>query len=102
MGEEIMNTESTGPQSDLQALQAEVAKLRADFTKVADILQQIVANRGAAVLGDAKDAADRIAAEMQRRARNVTEQVEERPVAAAVTTFGIGLILGLLFSGRRA
>lgn len=97
-----MSTESTGSGADLQALQAEMAKLRADFAKVADTLQQIVANRGAAVLGDAKDTADKIAAEMQRHARGVAEQVEERPVTAALTTFGIGLILGLLFSGRRS
>jgi ElaB/YqjD/DUF883 family membrane-anchored ribosome-binding protein len=92
---------TTGTDANVQALQAEMAQLRADFAKVTDTLKQIAANRGAEFIGDAKDTADRFTAEMQRHARTVTDTVEERPYAAAITSFGIGLILGMLFSGRR-
>lgn len=93
---------STGTDADFQTLQAEIAKLRTDFAEVTKTLQQIVANRSTAVLGDAKDGAEKLAAELQRHARNVATEVEERPMAAALTTFSIGLILGFLFAGRRS
>lgn len=92
---------STGPDADVQALQAEMAQLRADFAKVTETLKQIAAARSAAFLGDAKGTADRLTAEMQRHARTVGDTVEERPYTAALASFGIGLILGMLFSGRR-
>jgi ElaB/YqjD/DUF883 family membrane-anchored ribosome-binding protein len=92
---------SSGADANVEALQAEMAQLRTDFARVTETLKQIAYNRGAEVVGDAKDTADRLTAEVQRQARNVADTIEERPFAAAITTCGIGLVLGMMFSSRR-
>lgn len=92
---------NNGSDPSTQALQAEIAQLRVDFAKVTETLKQMAAQRGAEFVGEARETADRLTAEMRRHARDVADTVEERPYATALTTFGIGLILGMLFAGRR-
>jgi ElaB/YqjD/DUF883 family membrane-anchored ribosome-binding protein len=61
------------PNSDIAALQTEINQLRADFSRVV------------------------------RRSNGVlTREIEERPVAFALTAIGTGVLLGLLLSRRRA
>ncbi len=93
-----MSTQTDGQSGDLSA---EIAQLRADFAKLSATLQQLATDRAGAVVGDAKEAAERLAGEVRRHTKSVTDEIEERPVTAALTAFGVGLILGILFNGRR-
>jgi len=45
--------------------------------------------------------ADTAAERFENAQRVVVEQVREKPVASALTAFGVGLVLGVLLAGRR-
>jgi ElaB/YqjD/DUF883 family membrane-anchored ribosome-binding protein len=45
--------------------------------------------------------ADTAAERLENAQRVVVEQVREKPVASALTAFGVGLVLGVLLAGRR-
>jgi ElaB/YqjD/DUF883 family membrane-anchored ribosome-binding protein len=45
--------------------------------------------------------ADTAAERLDNAQRAVVEQVREKPVASALTAFGVGLVLGVLLAGRR-
>jgi len=86
---------------DTKSLLAELQQLRADFGRVADSLRVILQQRGSETLGKAHDAADKVWDEARKQADTVVREIESRPVAAAVSAFGLGMMLGMLFGSRR-
>jgi ElaB/YqjD/DUF883 family membrane-anchored ribosome-binding protein len=90
---------------DIRTLRADVAKLRSDISKLGDTLQSIVQTRGADAVEYVQDRATeiggRVRDEAKRRVQSVTDEIEERPVTATLIAFGTGLVLGMIFSGRR-
>jgi ElaB/YqjD/DUF883 family membrane-anchored ribosome-binding protein len=89
-------------ETDTQSLVAEVKQLRADFSRIADVLHTIVRQRGSEVLGSAEDVAGKLFEEAQRRTNGLVHEIEQKPMTAALGTFSIGMLLGALFSARRA
>ena len=85
-----------------EALVAEVRQLRADFSRIADVLHALVRQRGSEALGSAEDVAGKLFEEAQRRTNGLVHEIEQKPMTAALGAFGIGLLLGALFSARRA
>ena len=87
-------------ESDIQALIAEMKKLRTDVERIGGLLKD-TAVHGAA---DATEAVRETAAkgwnETKARAQTIMEEMEQRPVQSALTIFGVGVLLGLLV-GRR-
>ena len=92
---------SSATDSDLEALQAEIKRLRADFASLNETVRDLLRHGSADAVGKARESSERVWNEARRRVEGVTAEIEEKPVTSAVTAFGIGIVLGLLFSGRR-
>jgi ElaB/YqjD/DUF883 family membrane-anchored ribosome-binding protein len=88
-------------ETDLKTLREEFADLKEDIKNIGWTLQNLVQHGKAEAASKVSDAADALPKEVKRLARSAGEHIEERPISAAVTSFGIGIILGMLFSGRR-
>lgn len=71
---------------DVAKLRADLDQLRNDIVKLGDTVKTVIA--------DGRDAA------YARVRRSAAEEIEERPFATVLSAFGIGLVVGLLFSRR--
>ena len=90
------------PKPDVAALQTEIKQLRSDFVKLAETMHDIAGN---GVIGEGQQLAastEKVWTEVTRHAGNVSREIEEKPVASALTAFGAGILLGLLLNRRRA
>jgi ElaB/YqjD/DUF883 family membrane-anchored ribosome-binding protein len=87
--------------SDIAELQAELDQLRADFGKMAGTMSEIASDSVAGAGQQVETAADKVWTEVKRHADSVSREIEQRPVAAALTAFGAGALLGLLLNRHR-
>ena len=90
------------PKPDVAVLQAEIKQLRTDFAKLAETMHDIAGN---GVVGEGQQlqaSTEKVWTEVKRHAENVGREIEEKPVASALTAFGAGILLGLLLNRRRA
>lgn len=92
---------STATDTDLKALAAELNQLRSDFAKLGELLQTTVKHAGNDAFRQAAAAGEQTWREARNRAEDLITKIEERPVASTAAAFGIGMLLGLLFSSRR-
>lgn len=88
-------------EADLKTLRAEMAQLRDDLAKISGTMQDAMRHGGAEAMQKAQDSARHAQERAKRTAENVVEEIEERPVTAALAAFGAGMVLGMLFSARR-
>ncbi len=89
------------PNADTAALQTEIKQLRADFAQIAATLRDIASNRVAAAGQQAQASTEKVWTEVKRQADSVSREIEENPIAAALTAFGAGILLGLLLNRHR-
>ena len=95
------------PNAEIASLHAELQQLRDDFAKLTDTIGEIGTNgvagtlNGVAGNGHAYASAEKVWSEVQRQAGSLGREIEERPIAAALTAFGAGLFLGRLLTARR-
>jgi ElaB/YqjD/DUF883 family membrane-anchored ribosome-binding protein len=88
--------------ADIAALQTEIKQLRADFAKIAGTMRDLANNSVVAAGQQAQAQTEKVWTEVKRQADSVTREIEERPIAAALTAFGSGILLGLLLNRHRA
>ncbi|HWY16766.1 MAG TPA: hypothetical protein VNX86_16640 [Rhizomicrobium sp.] len=88
-------------ESDVQALSDELKQLRAEFTKLGQLLESAARNAGSEAAQAARATGERAWSEVKKSADDLTQRIEARPVTSAATAFGIGVVLGLLFGARR-
>ncbi len=86
--------------AEIAALEAEIQQLRADFAKLTDTMSEMATN-GVDGTGEPYASAEKVWSEVQRQAGSLGREIEERPIAAALTAFGAGLFLGRLLTARR-
>jgi ElaB/YqjD/DUF883 family membrane-anchored ribosome-binding protein len=86
---------------DVEALRDEITALRKDLGAVVHTIKDMGAERGTAAYERMQQAAERARAQGHKAADSVADSVEQRPFTSLASAFGIGLLLGLLFSGRR-
>ncbi len=89
------------PNTDIAALQSEIKQLRADFAKIAGTMREIASNSVVGAGQQAQASTEKVWTEVKRQADSVTREIEERPIAAALTAFGSGILLGLLLNRHR-
>lgn len=88
-------------EADVQALADEVKQLRAQLEKVVGIIGQTARHGGDEAYRQAREAGERAWSEARTTADDVIHRIEAKPVQSALAAFGIGLLLGLIFGGRR-
>jgi ElaB/YqjD/DUF883 family membrane-anchored ribosome-binding protein len=94
MAEQSTNT-------DIDTLKSDIKQLQADFAKIAGTMRDIASN-GATGAGQQMQASTgKVWTEVKRHAGEVGREIEERPVTSALTTFGAGILVGLLLTARR-
>jgi ElaB/YqjD/DUF883 family membrane-anchored ribosome-binding protein len=86
---------------DIQALRAEFKNLRADFSKLTELLKDTAFNRGSEAADRLRATAERGWSEAKSTAQTVIEEMEERPLATVAGVFVAGVLFGLLLGGRR-
>jgi ElaB/YqjD/DUF883 family membrane-anchored ribosome-binding protein len=90
------------PKPDVAALQTDIEQLRTDFTKLAETMRGMVGNGVAGEGHQLQTSTDKVWTEVKRHVGSVSREIEEKPVASALTGFGVGILLGLLLNRRRA
>ena len=88
-------------ESNVEALAGEFKQLRAEFARIAQLLEQTARSAGAEAANRARAAGDYVWSETQSTADQVAGRIKEQPLASAGIAFGIGLLLGVIFGGRR-
>lgn len=89
-------------ESDVQALSGELKALRSEFARLGQLLESTARNAGNEAAQAARATGERAWNEVKRGADELAQRIESRPVTAAATAFGVGVVLGLLFGGRRS
>ncbi len=89
-------------ESDVEALSGEMRQLRAEFAKLGQLLESAARNVGNEAAQAARATGERAWNEVRKSADELASRIETRPVTAAATAFIIGVVLGLLFGGRRS
>jgi ElaB/YqjD/DUF883 family membrane-anchored ribosome-binding protein len=92
---------ATGTEADIKALRDEIKELRESFASLSETLGDLARHGSAEAAAKARESGEKIWSEAKRRANGLTQEIEEKPVTAAMTAFSIGVLLGLIFSGRR-
>ena len=89
---------------DVATLQAEIEQLEARLD--AAVAEMHALRKSGVVNGHDKDSilasAEKMWLEMKRQAEQVGREIEERPMVSALTAFGAGFAIGMLFSPRRS
>ncbi len=86
---------------DYEVLRNDLDKLRTEFTKLAELLRESVRHAGNGATREARRAGEQAWQTTRDKAEDVISQIEEKPVTYAAIAFGVGLLLGFLFGGRR-
>ncbi|MDE2229797.1 MAG: hypothetical protein KGL11_12260 [Alphaproteobacteria bacterium] len=88
--------------SEIESLRTEIRQLQVDLASLADSVRGVVRAGKAEAVGRVNDTADKAWSEAKSLADGLAKQIEEKPVTAMVSAFSIGMLLGLLFTNRRA
>ena len=88
-------------EQNVEALASEFKQLRSEFARIAALIEQTARSAGAAAANRARAAGDRVWQETQSTADHVAEKIKEQPLTSAGVAFGVGVLLGLIFGGRR-
>ena len=89
-------------ENDMEALTEEVKRLRADFTKITELLRQTAEHAGEEAASQARMAGEKAWTGAKSTADELLQRIESKPVQSTAIAFGIGLVFGLLFGGRRS
>jgi ElaB/YqjD/DUF883 family membrane-anchored ribosome-binding protein len=88
---------SSATEADLKALAGEVANLRADVAKITATMQDLLRHGSDDASYFVQHKVGRVHAEFERAKQTMVKSIEEQPIAAALTSFGVGMFLGILF-----
>lgn len=86
---------------DIDSLRAELEKLRADLAAIAGTLRDMARHGSGDAMGKAQETVEQVWGGAKAQADRITHEIEQKPLSAALVSFGIGVLIGLLVSGRR-
>ncbi len=87
-------------ESEFDQLRSDIQKLRADIEQIGATIGR-VGKKTLRDVGVACDPTRTLRAKWRNTAQGLSDKIEENPVRAALATFGIGLVIGRILSGRR-
>lgn len=87
--------------ADIAALRSDLGQMRADFARLSETLQHLGRHGAAEALDKVMGSAGRTKDRIEQGGQTLIQEIEERPVAAAVVAFIAGMVLAALF-GRRS
>lgn len=87
--------------ADIKALRGELKDLRKDFARLADTLERTARHGSEELFREARHSTEGLREGAAKAAHAVLEEIENKPVASTLSIFAVGVMLGLLFSGRR-
>ncbi len=88
-------------EQNAEALASEFKQLRAELARIAQLIEQTARAAGVEAKNRARAAGDYVWSETQSGADHMAEKIKEQPLASAGVAFGVGVLLGLIFGGRR-
>jgi len=88
--------------SEIESLRTEIRQLQVNLASLTDSVRGVVRAGKAEAVDRVSDTTDKAWAEAKSLADGLSKQIEEKPVTALVSAFSIGMLLGLLFTNRRA
>jgi hypothetical protein len=86
---------------DVTALKTEIERLRAGLDAAVDKMRALNGGAGLEGYDSALATAEKMWTGVKRQAQQVGHGIEERPLVSALTAFGVGVAIGMLFGGRR-
>lgn len=98
--DQLETTMNDTTKSDIEALIAEMKNLRADVERIGGLLKDTAIHGADEAKEAVRDTAEKGWREAKAKTQSILEEMEHRPMQSAMTIFGIGILLGLLF-GRR-
>jgi len=93
---------NTALEHDLKKLQADFAELRGDLTKLTQSLGDTLRHGTAGPASGAQARASEIQDDLKRKVHAVTDHIETKPIASALASFVVGLVLGMAVNGHRS
>jgi ElaB/YqjD/DUF883 family membrane-anchored ribosome-binding protein len=87
---------SSATEADLKALAAEVANLRGDVAKITATMQDLLRHGSDDASYFVQRRVGRVHEEFERAKQTMIKSIEDQPIAAALTSFGVGMFLGIL------
>ena len=91
---------ATATVPEVTELRIEIERLQSDLKATIEKVREL-SGEWANGHDSALATAERMWLEVKRQAQQVGQEIEERPLVSAVTAFGAGVAIGMLFGGRR-
>jgi ElaB/YqjD/DUF883 family membrane-anchored ribosome-binding protein len=85
----------------LEKLVEEIKSLRGDFSRISESVVGRARQQTTEAAARVRHAAEDTWSEAKGAAAGVAERIEDQPLAATAIAFGIGMLLGMLLTGRR-
>ena len=91
---------ATQTDADIEKLRAEMQTLRSDISQISETLKSIASGYGEAAVAEARQSAEKVQKGAKERLDAAAHEIEEHPITATLSAFGVGLVLGMLFSRK--
>lgn len=85
----------------IEGLVEDVRRLRAEFSRISDVLLGTARHRTSEAAAKVRHAAEGGWTDAMGTVDDVTRKIEEQPLAATAVAFAIGALLGMIFLTRR-
>ncbi|GEM_PF-361545 len=87
---------------EIESLRSEIRQLQVDLAALSDSMRGVLRAGKDEAIGRVSDSADKAWNEAKEMAEGLMREIEKKPLTALVSAFSIGMLLGMLFSGRRS
>ena len=87
--------------ASIDTLVEEMKQLRTDISRISEAMVGVARRQTNEAAARVRDVAEDGWGEAKGAAADVARKIEEQPLKASAIAFGIGMVLGMLLTGRR-
>lgn len=91
---------ATASEQELAKLREDIEQLRADMGSLVESLKAAGIGQGRDALNRARQTGESLKSEAEELQRRAEAQISERPITSALTSFGLGFLIGMLLDRR--